>query len=150
MLWFSWWPSIIKERGDTRSPGQRSGVKGSRLQVIRLNTFNPCFSLHAAFWPKIISKYFNIPVIILNVIIGAPDLSHWIKASESDQNSCPTFPLSKCHAYSYISSAVLARELFLTVVLTTHASHSCLFDSTHHSYFEWNDTGLQSLSQRES
>lgn len=65
------------------------------------------------------------------------------------KHSCPTFALSKCHACrSHTSSAVLARGTFLRAVLTTHTLHSSLFDSIRHSYWEWNETGLQSLSQR--
>lgn len=60
-----------------------------------------------------------------------------VGALATSQNSCPTFALSKCHTrWSYTSSPVLARELFLTAVLTTHTLHSCLFDSTRHSYLE--------------
>lgn len=46
------------------------------------------------------------------------------------------------------NSSVSARGLFPRAVLTTHTLHSCLFDSTRHSYSERNETGLQWLSQR--
>ena len=65
----------------------------------------------------------------------------------SSQNSCPTFALSKCHARrSHTSSAVLARELFLRAVLTTHTLHSTLFDSTCHSYSGQNETEKENFT----